>query len=186
MTRLILLAAGSARRFGSNKLMFEIDGRPMIAHVLAKLSTLHEKRGWDVTLVTREGPVAEIAAEYPVDIVINPDPERGISSSIICALESICSDTDCAVFFVADQPWLTSDTVEGFIDGYLASGMKCGCVTHEGETGNPCAFSRELFGELMKLSGDRGGKKVLMQHQDSCWYYEVSNAKELADIDTRQ
>lgn len=186
MTRLILLAAGSARRFGSNKLMWELDGKPMIGHVLAKLSALHETRGWEVMLVTREGPVAEMAAEYPVDVVINPDPERGISSSIICALESIGEDADSAVFFVADQPWLTIETIEGFIDGYLASGLKCGCVTHNGETGNPCAFSSELFSELMKLSGDRGGKKVLMQHQDSCWYYEVSDAKELADIDTRQ
>ena len=36
---LIMLAAGNSRRFGSNKLLYEIEGKPMYRHILEKLMT---------------------------------------------------------------------------------------------------------------------------------------------------
>lgn len=184
MIHLILLAAGSARRFGANKLMWPVNGRPMFMHALDKLLALQEKHGWDVTLVTQEGPVAQAAQAFPVNVVINPDHALGISSSIRYGIAALPNDAQPAAFFVADQPWLTEATAEAFLEAFVASGKSCGCVARDGETGNPAAFSRALFPELMALEGDRGGKRVLMQHQDDCMLYEVADARELTDIDT--
>ena len=39
---LIMLAAGNSRRFGSNKLLYEIDGKPMYRHILEKLMVVTE------------------------------------------------------------------------------------------------------------------------------------------------
>lgn len=108
----------------------------------------------------------------------------GISSSIRHGLSALPNDTHPAAFFVADQPWLTEVTAEGFLEAFIASGKSCGCVSHGGETGNPAAFSRALFPELMALEGDRGGKRVLKRHLDDCMVYEVENVNELCDIDT--
>ena len=40
---LIMLAAGNSRRFGSNKLLYEIDGKPMYRHILEKLMIVAEQ-----------------------------------------------------------------------------------------------------------------------------------------------
>lgn len=40
---LIMLAAGNSRRFGSNKLLYEIDGKPMYRHILEKLMAVEKK-----------------------------------------------------------------------------------------------------------------------------------------------
>ena len=39
---LIMLAAGNSRRFGSNKLLYEIEGKPMYRHILEKLMIVAE------------------------------------------------------------------------------------------------------------------------------------------------
>ena len=40
---LIMLAAGNSRRFGSNKLLYEIEGKPMYRHILEKLLEVANK-----------------------------------------------------------------------------------------------------------------------------------------------
>ena len=42
---LIMLAAGNSRRFGSNKLLYEIEGKPMYQHILEKLMKVAEGIG---------------------------------------------------------------------------------------------------------------------------------------------
>ena len=185
MTHLIVLAAGSARRFGEDKLMWLLDGKPLLAHTLEKLTVLCEKHGWQLSVVTKEGPVARMAADFDINIVINPDHEQGISSSIKHGLSVLPKDACSAVFFVGDQPWLDVKEIEAFILGYIESGKSCGCVVSNGETGNPCAFSRSLFTELMTLEGDKGGKKVIMKHIDDCFFHEISDSRQLTDIDTK-
>lgn len=183
MIHLILLAAGNSRRFGANKLMFPINGSPMFMHTLEILLALHKKHGWDVTIVAQEGPVAQKARLLPVNVVINPNPALGISASIRHGISALPDDVHPAAFFVADQPWLTEATAENFLKGFVRSNKSCGCVAHDGVTGNPAAFRRSLFSELMALEGDRGGKRVLMQRLNDCMLYEVADAKELSDID---
>ena len=39
---LIMLAAGNSWRFGSNKLLYEIEGKPMYWHILEKLLIVAE------------------------------------------------------------------------------------------------------------------------------------------------
>ena len=40
---LIMLAAGNSRRFGSNKLLYEIEGKPMYRHILENLTAVAQK-----------------------------------------------------------------------------------------------------------------------------------------------
>ena len=59
---LIYLAAGNSRRFGSNKLLYELEGRPLYRHLLDRLVSLSRQHAdWEVIVVT----------QYP-------QPERGI------------------------------------------------------------------------------------------------------------
>ena len=42
-------------------------------------------------------------------------------------------------------------------------------------------FHESLIPELLQLTGDQGGRKVLKQH--TCRYVEIEDEKELLDID---
>ena len=46
MIHIIYMAAGNSRRFGSNKLFYELDGKPMYRHLLERNSAgaAEEKR----------------------------------------------------------------------------------------------------------------------------------------------
>lgn len=179
---LILLAAGSSKRFGGEKLMYPIGSMPMVGHILSVLMDLSSNNGWELIAVSRPSAAADYIAGRGVKTVINHESETGISSSIRAGLNA-AGNAENAAFFVADQPYLTAATAETFLRAYLASGNIAGCVAHEGVMGNPAAFSARLFGELMALDGDRGGKAVIRRHTDDLFIYEVSDPKELSDID---
>ena len=61
-----------------------------------------------------------------------------------------------------------------------------GAVSFKGIMGNPCIFSYKYKNELENLSGDTGGKKVIKNHMENLWKYEIFDEKEIKDIDYQQ
>ena len=84
-------------------------------------------------------------------------------------------------FMVADQPYMKKESLAAFMHGMMTSGKLVGCVSERGIYGNPVMFSSRLEPELMELSGDCGGKRVMIKHLDSCYTYPVE--QECMDID---
>lgn len=183
----IMLAAGNSRRFGSNKLLYPIDGAPMyrrgLAAVLDACGSLR-KQGTEVfvTVVSQYEEILDDAERSGCLALRNPHPEDGISSSLRIGLTEN-RDTDACLFTVADQPWLTSRSICGLVSMYLRSGKGMACLSYEGSFGNPCIFSKKYYGELLSLKGDRGGKRVLLAHPEDVEIFVVKDRKELEDID---
>ncbi len=201
----IYLAAGYSRRFGANKLLAPYDGMPMYRVLLSRLVNILrcDDLVEDITVVTQyreiQDGVDSIGREtgLPVRCVINPDPSRGISSSIRCAISYLTEENaetlksrsadgsadDALIFFVADTPHLSEKSVIGFIHAFAQSGKRLGCIGREGEMGNPGGFGAEFIPELMELTGDRGGKRVLLAHSDEVFIFSDTKLEELEDID---
>ena len=80
---LIMLAAGNSRRFGSNKLLFPVDGRPMYQITLDRLkqikADLSQEFECKVIVVTQYEEIRKYASEEEIQVLINPHPEEGIS-----------------------------------------------------------------------------------------------------------
>ncbi|MCF0230312.1 MAG: nucleotidyltransferase family protein [Parasporobacterium sp.] len=176
--QIIYLAAGSSRRFLSQKLLYEFRGRPLYMHGLDALKQLAEMRNdCRIRVVYRE---EQIALDNPdIETVYSPDSSLGISYSIRAGLEGVNDDV---MFAAADQPGITADTLNGFIDAFYSSDKPCGCLAHKGIPGNPAIFRSELLEELQGLQKDTGGRAVLKKYP--CFLYETENAAELYDIDT--
>lgn len=194
---MIYMAAGNSRRFGSNKLFYELDGKPMYRHLLERLAGIcgrHE--GWRVFVVSQyeellDG-VKEVAETMPsgrkndITGVFCEASRNGASYTVRAGLSAACRAQEASaayVFFAADQPYLTEQTAEDFLMFMEQSGVGLGCVSHNGETGNPVWFSELYVPELMALTGDRGGKKVVKAHMDQAVFFEVRDPKELEDLD---
>ena len=175
----IVMAAGSASRFGSNKLLASLEGRPLIAY---GLDALPAQRFAAVVVVTQYERVADLARERGFQVLYYRHPERGQSESIKLGLGAL-STCDGVLFQVADQPYLRQDTLLRLIDLFAAHPRDIAALGHHGQRGNPCLFAARFFPELMALTGDRGGSGVIRRYPQALHLLEVE-ARELLDIDT--
>ena len=180
---LVMLAAGNSRRFGSNKLLYEIDGMPMYLRTLAKLQKAASELGdCEIIVVTQYEEIAAKANTLGVKVLINPQPERGISSSMQIGLAT-AKDSSACLFTVSDQPWLTAETIINLVDKFRDEQKGMACTIFGTKTGNPCIFSREYYQELMEITGDKGGKQIINRHPEDVTYFKIEDARELQDID---
>ena len=181
---LVMLAAGNSRRFGSNKLLYEIDGVPMYLCTLHKLQKAASELGnCEIIVVTQYQEIASKAQESGARVLINPHPERGISSSMQIGLTAAKEASAC-LFTVSDQPWLTTETIVNLVHKFQSEQKGMACTILNNKTGNPCIFSRKYYQELQEITGDKGGKQIINRHPEDVAYLEIEDAKELVDVDT--
>lgn len=173
----VVLAAGNARRFGSNKLNAQVEGVSLIRRALDAVP------GGLATVVVSQYPdILALAGEYGFDALLNDRPELGLSRSVRLGLAHL-TDCDGVLFLVSDQPRLKRDSVEALAALWAQNPEKIAAMAHNGVRGNPCLFPARLFPELLALTGDRGGNAVIRHHEDDLILLET-DAPELADVDT--
>ena len=199
MIHIIYMAAGNSRRFGSNKLFYELDGKPMYRHLLDRLTEIKNRynksksdsQTIDITVVTRYREILDYCACIPdCHAVLSPDSEKGIAYTIKAGIMAVQEQKktgmkDYYMFAVADQPYLKSQSVIKLIDRVLkntggkrlAFSLRCGDAV-----GNPCVFNSSLIPQLLSLEGDKGGRSVAKKHD--CVYVDIADERELMDIDT--
>lgn len=181
----ILLAAGRSSRFGCNKLLYPLEGKPLCRYVFDRIQSIAAGRGEQVTAVVSRADVAQ--ALSAAHVVWNLAPERGISSSIQCALAEVGVSAEQAyLFFVADQPWLPEGEILDFLAGFFASGREMGCMEHGGRRGNPGIFRGESAAALLTLTGDRGGSALWKKEPEKVYVHPCKEAFYLYDIDRKE
>jgi molybdenum cofactor cytidylyltransferase len=174
----IVLAAGRSSRMGANKLLVEIDGRPMIAHVLDMLRSLEL-----VQLVVVLGHDAERvrAAAGDAEIVLNDDYARGMSTSIQRGAAAITAEADAILIVLGDMPFVRPSDVQKLIDAFDGGIV---APVHAGRRGNPVLFARRFMDEVSSLTGDVGARAILERHRDAVVEVEVSDRGVHLDVDT--
>lgn len=193
---LIALAAGFSRRFGSNKLFYEIQGKPMYRILFEKLQWIQEEmeEAETVCVVSQYDEIMEEAGRRGFLAVKNENSSLGLSSSVRAGLETIleqkgCRNTDHEreehyfCFFVSDQPHMKQETILGFLEGFRRSRKGIGCMAWENHRGNPVVFHEKYVDELLALEGDTGGREVLKRHPQDLFLCQVPDAQELKDYD---
>ena len=183
----VLLAAGAGRRFGGGKLLYAVEGEPMIARALrlyggiAFASRVCVTRG-------EAGEIQQMAYDRGFPVVINPDPDRGVGSSVAIATEAILAKEpalDGILYAVADQPFLTPESVKKLTDAFEAHPSDIVSLCFEERRGNPAVFPAEFYPELCALREDTGGGAVIRRHPARLRLVEAASARELDDIDTQ-
>lgn len=183
-----LLAAGAGRRFGGEKLLHEVGGEPMIARAMRLY--LHVPFAARACVTRAEAArILSLAQENGFPAVINPDPERGVGTSVsIVTAELIRQEPelDGILYAVSDQPFLTHRSLQRLIEAFAAQPDKIVSLGYGGNRGNPAIFPKDLFQELMELQEDIGGGAVIRRHKERLIIVEAQSARELEDIDTRE
>ena len=176
----VLLAAGRSERFGSNKLLADFDGRPMVCRALTAMKSIGAER---FTAVVSSEEVADLAKDHGFDVIFNEAPELGQAHSVVLAVRKM-QDLDALLFVAGDQPLLTGESLRLLISRFAESGRGIACLADETHRGNPAVFSKAYFPELLALSGDRGAKGILRAHESDLLVVSCLAENELADADT--
>lgn len=178
----VLLAAGRSERFGSNKLLANLDGRPLVCHALEAMRAAPAAR---LCVVTGSDGIAALACEYGYAVIRNDLPQLGQSHSVRLGVRAM-QDMDAVLLLVGDQPMLTGASLSRLVQAFAESEKGIACLRDETHMGNPAVFAAKYYPELLALSGDRGAKGILRTHEHDLLVVDCVQSGELADADTPQ
>ncbi len=175
----VIMASGMGRRFGGNKLMADFRGEPMIARALAATDDLFAER----VVVTRRADVTAYCQARGLRVVLHDLSER--NDTVRLGLEAL-GEADGCLFLPGDQPLLSRETIAGMIrrfEEHPQAIVRAGCT---GIPGSPVLFPRWAFDELKTLPEGAGGNAVVKRYPERVRMYEVEDACEMMDVDTRE
>ncbi len=171
------MASGEGTRFGGNKLLVELDGTPLVEHVVRATSGLFAKR----VVVTRSSDVEGLSRSLGAETILHDEPRR--NDTVRLGMEAV-SDCDTVTFFQADQPLISARSVAALLRAAEANPSSIWRTSFNGTPGAPVLFPAWAYDELRTLPAGKGGGFVARAHADRVRYVEVASAWELFDVDT--
>ena len=174
----IIMASGLGTRFGSNKLMANLDGAPLIAHAISACDGLFAK----CVAVTRHEDVAKLCRSLGMQTILHDEPLR--SDTVRLGMQAM-DGCDTVTFVQADQPLISANTLAALLRGAEAHPELIWRVGFQGAPGAPVLFPSWAFDELRSLPRGKGGGFVAKTHAECVRTIEVSSEWELFDVDTR-
>jgi molybdenum cofactor cytidylyltransferase len=169
----VVLAAGAASRFGSDKLSARFRGEPLVHHAIRAARAAPVER---VIVVCPPGlAIGEWTGTPPVTAVrIASD---ALSTSLKAGIAA-AGDADGAFVFLGDMPLIPHGLAErlaGALGGAFAAVPR-----HRGKKGHPVLLSARAFAEIAGLEGDEGAGKLLKARRDVVF---VDGAAEAISLD---
>lgn len=180
--RAVILAAGSSRRLGFNKLCVRIDGQAVIRRTVELFMDYADK----VVVVTgfEKERVEHELEGLPVLLVHNADHVEGMSSSVKTALPHVI-ETEGILFHLGDKPLVSKNTIERTIEMFR-QGNSIVLPVFNAMKGHPVIIRTSLFlQEMATVEGDMGLRKLVERHADEVRTVEGDEGAVL-DIDSQE
>jgi molybdenum cofactor cytidylyltransferase len=182
--RAVILAAGASRRMGRPKQLLPYGDRTVLQSVVDTL-TASPLEGVLVVLGHRAGAIRRTLSGRPVDTCVNPEPDRGMLSSVRVGLESLPPGTNAMLLALADQPRISIGVVSRIRQAYQSSGKGIVVPTHAGKRGHPTLIDLDTYGDAIRaLDGSAGLKPLVRGHPEDTLELELPDQGILADLDT--
>ena len=176
----VVPAAGASTRFGAMKLLADVGGAPLLERTLASLLDAGVTR---VIVVTRAGEAFAAVpsmADARVAAVVNPDPARGMFSSIQAGLAA--AGGDVVLVLPADMPFVAPESVAAVV-ARAAAKESVVVPVHQARRGHPIAIPRRLCDALLGLAPATTLKDALAASGASLLLLDVADAGVLRDVD---
>ena len=162
MIAAIVLAAGLSRRMGQAKLLMPVGGRAIIRYVVESVLAGGVDSVWVVTGPDVE-PIEAALAGFEVQIVVNPAPEEGQAGSVRTGIAALPPSVDAVLIALGDQPLLAPAIIPALLAARRTSPKLIVAPRYRDGQGNPVLFKREIFPELLRLTGDQGARPIIQK-----------------------
>ena len=173
----IILAAGSSKRFGKQKLCQKLpSGNTVLGETISQVERAVSK----VRIITNANIYASINDENG-RLKVCPEANLGMGLTLAYGIKLVQSANACLIC-LADMPFVKTTTYQTLAKSLTASNIVV--PVFDGKQGNPVGFGRRYFKNLLMLNGDSGGRSLLQTHADAIQRIEVDDPAILYDIDT--
>jgi molybdenum cofactor cytidylyltransferase len=182
----IILAAGASTRLGQPKQLIAVDGETL----LHRTTRLAIEAGCLPVLVVLGRDAATLAGEVEelgVSIVINDEWQTGMASSLRRGLQAVLAakpHQPRIMILVCDQPKLDVSVLRDLLSAHTEKETLIAASRYQGTNGVPAIFSRELFPELLELTGDQGARRIMQLHLEEVASVDFQDGE--YDLDTPQ
>jgi len=161
-TAFVLLAAGRSKRFeDGDKLLSDLDGQAVLART-AQLLFDHAPGAAIAIVGDKDRERTSLLTDAGWETVENPNSELGQATSIKRAINGVISrpNIDQVLILLGDMPRVPSAHVTKLLETAKAPQIKAIMSACDGVLSPPAVFKRDLFEDLLTLTGDRGAKSV--------------------------
>lgn len=176
----LILSGGASRRMGTPKALLTIEGQTfadrLIGVFLETCSPLILVLGHDADRI-RPG----IRRARQAQLVVNPDPERGMLSSLQCGLRLV--DAGAVVFTPVDYPSVRSSTLTAIAEAFHRRRAPVTIPRYHGERGHPVCISRRVVQVLLALPASAQARDVTRAYRDAAEFVDVDDPGIVGDID---
>ncbi len=182
----ILLGAGESKRMGIDKLSLPWGRKTIFEHCFGTLLR-SEVQEVVVVLGGRSRRMRNLfGGRRRVKIVMNPNPEKGMSASIRRGLRLINPGTQGILIALGDQPFLKTRTINALIRAFNQRREGIVIPSFRGRKGHPVIFHGRYKKDLSNLRGDVGGRSIIEKHPEDVKVVQLRSAGVVKDVDTWQ
>ena len=174
----VIMASGLGKRFGGNKLMAELGGKPLVAWALDATEGIFQRR----VVVTRHNEVAELCRRRQVPVVLHDLPYR--SDTVRLGLEALGDGLSGCMFCPGDQPLLSRESVRAMALRAAKEQEYIWRLSYGGDAGTPVLFPRWAFPQLRALPQGKGGSVILKKNPGQVRLVPAPRECELWDVDS--
>ena len=181
----IILAAGSSKRYGkTNKLVQIFQDKPIIKHVIDVLLEENDPKDLLVVVGHEKSKIINLINNPNIKIVNNIDYEKGIGTSISCAMRHLDDYIQGVMIIPADMPLISKVDLRNLENKFIElNSTKVVFPKHESNLGNPVILPKSYFDILTNLKADEGARSQIKNND-----YVTVNAGigTTLDIDTKE
>lgn len=177
----LLLAAGSASRFGSDKLRHALPhGVPIAIQAARHLRSQIEI----VFAVVRPDSeeLSEALKNEGCEVVVCENAAEGMGASLACAARA-AGHADGYLVALGDMPFVRPSSIAAVRDA-LAGGAALAAPYFRARRGHPVGISEKFHGDLLLLKGDEGARHLISSHEKTLVKIPVGDPGVIRDIDT--
>lgn len=177
----ILIAAGSSRRFGADKLLHPLqDGTPLALCAFRNLRPACA----EVVAVLRpdQEELAALMWNEGARIVISETSHAGMGHSLAAGVQASAAAHGW-LLALGDMPYVQTATMQR-IASALVAGASIAAPVHDARRGHPVGFAHKWYAQLACLAGDSGARSLLAAHADEVTLVPCEDGGIHRDIDT--
>ena len=181
----LILAAGSSRRMGSQKLLLPYGQSTIIETVIDNVlnSSIDHVM---VVLGANQEEIQDTLEHKPVQFCHNRKHEQGMLSSVICGIRALPPDAVTALIYLGDQPGIHPAVTNTVIEAYSEELFGIVIPVHMHRRGHPLLVDMKYRKEIEKLDLEEGLRSLRHHFPDDVLEVEVDEPEILVDIDTRE
>lgn len=166
---------------GADKLVAELAGKPVIAHVVERIAAAGLPP--PIIVITPDGEAVRSALDgHAASFAVSQRHDEGLSQSLRAGIEAAPGHWGAAFICLGDMPLIPSELIRD-----MAGKAELDSIfvpRHRGARGNPVLWGRRYFGLLTELGGDEGAKVLFDAHADRLRFFDTDDPGVRTDIDT--